>query len=156
MAKNNHLQVPENFSGTSLTAEQYRTLAGDKPSKEPLTHKIPKRPTLSKYKNIKTECDGFTFDSTKEKNRYLYLKELINRGLISNLQRQVRFDLIPTNNLHRGVYYVADFTYIKDDELVIEDVKPLDKKRQKFLVKSDYIIKKKLLYHLYKLKIKEV
>jgi len=72
------------------------------------------------------------------------------------LQRQVKFDLIPTNNLHRGIYYIADFTYMKDDELIIEDVKPFDKKRQKFLVKSDYIIKKKLMYHLYKLKIKEV
>ncbi len=156
MVKNNHIKVPENFSGTSLTAEQYRALAGDAPVKEPLAHRIPKKPTLSKYKNIKIEYDGFKFDSTKEKNRYLYLKELINRGLISNLQRQVRFDLIPTNNLHRGVYYVADFTYLKDNELIIEDVKPFDKKRQKFLVKSDYIIKKKLMYHLYKLKIKEV
>lgn len=156
MVKNNHLRVPENFSGTSLTAEQYRELAGDSPVKESLSHKIPKKPALSKYKNVKTECDGFKFDSTKEKNRYLYLKELINRGLISNLQRQVRFDLIPTNNLHRGVYYVADFTYIKDNELIIEDVKPFDKKRQKYLLKSDYIIKKKLMYHIFKIIIKEV
>ena len=156
MVKNNHLKVPENFSGTSLTAEQYRVLAGDEPAKESLLRRIPKKPMLSKYRNVKTECDGFKFDSTKERDRYLYLKDLINRGLISNLQRQVRFDLIPTNNLHRGVYYVADFTYLKDDELIIEDVKPFDKKRQRYLLKSDYIIKKKLMYHLYKLKIREI
>lgn len=99
---------------------------------------------MGKYKNQKITVDGETFDSRKECGRYVQLKHLERMGQISNLQRQVRYELIPAqyesvprysektglrlkdgqNLVERGVYYVADFVYsLKDGSVVVEDVK---------------------------------
>ena len=81
----------------------------------------------NKYGNKKTEYDGQKFDSKKEMMRYEELKMLEKAGMISKLQRQVPFELRPAfdfNGEHfRAKKYYADFTYIRDGELIIEDVK---------------------------------
>lgn len=93
-----------------------------------------------KYKNVKVEVDGILFDSKKEMNRYLFLKNAENRGEITNLQRQVRFELIPsiketyiehlktkdkvkTRTVQLAITYTADFKYEKDGVAIVEDVK---------------------------------
>lgn len=81
----------------------------------------------SKYHAKKTVVDGITFDSRKEADRYLVLKGMEEDGLIEDLRRQVRYELIPAFDVdgshYRPVYYVADFVYREDGREVVEDVK---------------------------------
>lgn len=80
-----------------------------------------------KYHNKKTEVDGIRFDSKKEAGRYLVLKMMEETGEIRDLRRQVKYELLPKQRLdgkmHRAVYYIADFVYIKDGKIIVEDVK---------------------------------
>lgn len=125
---------------------------------------------MSKYGNKKICVDGIQFDSKLEANRWLYLKGLENRGLISNLQRQVKYILVPaqyaqsTEFYKRGekkglpkpgrllelpVSYIADFKYVDNGgDTVVEDTKGVKT--------PDYIIKRKLLLERYGIQIKEV
>ena len=124
---------------------------------------------MNKYKNKKTATsDGIIHDSKKEALRWFTLKHLEKEGEISNLRRQVPFELIPTQYetfkrfgkggkrladgkrcIERSVVYIADFTYTdnKDGEYIVEDCKG---KRTK-----DYIIKRKLMLQKYGVRIKE-
>ncbi len=81
----------------------------------------------SKYNNKKTIVNGIKFDSKKEAARYSHL-ELLNRsGMISDLELQPRFEIIPKHAFNgktqRKRSYVADFKYKQGDDTVIEDVK---------------------------------
>lgn len=107
----------------------------------------------SKYRNRKIiDFDGNKFDSKKEYERWITLNLLQKAGQISGLKRQVEYRLLPSyKGIQQGVKYVADFVYAENFKCIVEDVKS-DITRKK----SDYIIKKKLLYHIYKIKIKEV
>lgn len=71
--------------------------------------------------------DGITFDSRKEAYRYLALKGMEEDGIIENLRRQVRYELVPAFDVdgkhYRPVFYVADFVYVEDGKEVVEDVK---------------------------------
>lgn len=80
---------------------------------------------LSKYNNKKITLDGKTFDSKKEAERYKVLKMLENANIISNLSRQVPFELIPKQKDERAVKYIADFMYVetKTGKIIVEDVK---------------------------------
>ncbi len=78
-------------------------------------------PKLSKYRNTKVEIDGRVFDSKKEANRYLDLREEQRAGTISGLRCQVAFPL--TVNGVVVASYVADFAYTRDGREVIEDCK---------------------------------
>lgn len=77
----------------------------------------------SKYRNIKTDVDGITFDSRAEARRWHDLKMLERAGIISNIRRQVRFPLVVNGKLI--CHYVADFVYREKDKAgdTIEDVK---------------------------------
>lgn len=83
----------------------------------------------SKYHAQKTVLDGIKFDSKKEANRYAELKLMERAGLIKGLQRQVRFELIPSFDVdgkhYRPTTYVADFVYtdVKSGKQVVEDCK---------------------------------
>lgn len=83
----------------------------------------------SKYHARKTVVDGITFDSKKEAKRYGELKLMERAGAIKDLQRQVRYELIPAFNVdgkhYRPTGYVADFVYTdcKTGEKIVEDCK---------------------------------
>ena len=81
----------------------------------------------NKYGNHKTEVDGIVFDSRKEANRYAELLMMEKAGIIKDLLRQVRFEIVPkvkgNGETSRARFYVADFTYTQDGQKVIEDVK---------------------------------
>lgn len=81
----------------------------------------------AKYRNVKTEVDGIKFDSKKEAKRWVELKQLRDAGRISNLMRQVTFQLVPQVVLdgrkQQPVKYVADFQYQVGNQIVVEDVK---------------------------------
>lgn len=81
----------------------------------------------NKYKNKKVVYDGIKFDSKKEGAYYLKLKLLEEKGIISDLKLQVKFELQPKfqfgNKTIRAINYIADFTYIQDNKLHIVDTK---------------------------------
>lgn len=71
--------------------------------------------------------DGITFASKAEMKRYLVLKDREEVGAIEELELQPRFRLIDGFD-YRGehiypVNYTADFQYVQDGEVVIEEVK---------------------------------
>src|SRR5689334_3681402 len=75
----------------------------------------------SKYGNKKTTSLGVVFDSAKEARRFQTLTTLQMAGMITDLFRQMPFDLIV--NGQQICYYVADFTYQQNGRLIVEDVK---------------------------------
>lgn len=105
----------------------------------------------NKYHAKKATVDGITFDSHKEADRYLTLKAMEDEGLIENLRRQVRYELVPAFDVdgkhYRPVSYVADFVYREDGREVVEDVKG---------VRTDtYRLKSKLFARRYGMSIRE-
>lgn len=86
-------------------------------------------PAPSKYLNKKTTVDGLTYDSAKEARRGAQLAMMQDAGMIADLKRQVSYVLAPAVTLagerrkKPPLRYVADFTYMRDGQLVIEDVK---------------------------------
>lgn len=107
----------------------------------------------SKYGNKKVEINGITFDSKKEAKRWIELDYNQKSGVIKNLQRQVKYELIPSQKINgkvveRAVNYVADFVYEFCGETIVEDTKGMKTK--------DYIIKRKLMLYIHKIRIREV
>ncbi len=124
----------------------------------------------NKYSNIKTKtADGIVHDSRKEANRWCELKLLERSGKITNLQRQVKYLLIPAQIetyerygkkgqrlkdgervIEKECSYIADFVYhnAEDGKLVVEDTKGIKTK--------EYIIKRKLMLWIYHIRINEI
>lgn len=78
---------------------------------------------MNKYNAQKTTVFGQTFDSRKEAERYLVLRSMEKAGVISDLQRQVKYELTKPHGKKRARYYIADFVYKKNGDIVVEDVK---------------------------------
>lgn len=127
-----------------------------------------KREKGKKYNNKKTVVDNIEFDSKKEAQRWIVLKEAEAQGVITDLQRQVKFELIPavreeyvvhlktkdkikTRTLQLAICYTCDFTYCKDGEYIVSDVKASPK-----MLPKEYVLKKKILFALKGILIKEV
>ena len=126
----------------------------------------------SKYHSRKVTKDGETYDSIKEYRRYCELLVLQRAGAITELKRQVEFELlpaqfedIPTGEIYRqgerkgqpkykrvcvekSVKYVADFVYKENGKYIVEDTKGFKTK--------DYILKRKMMLYFHNIKIKEV
>lgn len=91
----------------------------------------------NKYKAVKVKTEDGTFDSKGEHQRWLFLKEEERRDGIQNLERQVVFPLYASMGCIRqdGIRlpmegatqligdFTADFMYIRDGVLVVEDYK---------------------------------
>lgn len=126
-----------------------------------------------KYGNRKVEIDGIEFDSKKEAHRYWELKLLQRAGKISDLQLQREFELIPAQYetferygktgkrlqdgkrcIEQSCVYKADFCYMQDGQLVVEDVKGYRDPASAGYAK--FIIKRKLMLWRYGIKINEV
>lgn len=117
----------------------------------------------NKYGSRKVVQYGEKFDSVKEHNRWTVLKLLERAGKVQDLQRQVKYVLIPAQYepdttgpkggvkrgklLEREVSYIADFVYTQDGKQVVEDTKGFRT--------ADYIIKRKLMLHVHGIRIKE-
>ena len=102
---------------------------------------------MSKYHSRKTKVDGITFDSRLEARRWCELKLMERAGAISDLQRQVHFELQPSYRKNgktiRKIEYVADFVY-RDNitkRTIIEDTKGMQT--------PVYKLKKKLFEYKY-------
>lgn len=121
-----------------------------------------------KYGNTKVEYNGIKFDSKREMQRYLVLKDAESKGLIYCLTLQPKFELIPAvretyikhlktkdkeceRTLQLAITYTADFSYYFGKEYVVEDCKI-----SKSLQPKEYVLKKKMMLALKGIKIKEI
>lgn len=109
----------------------------------------------AKYGNEKTSMNNIKFDSKKEAARYTELMAELSAGLIEDLRLQVEYTLqgaytTVDGERIRAIRYIADFTYRRNGELIVEDVKS---KATKTRV---YEIKKKLMREKYGIEIMEV
>ena len=120
----------------------------------------------NKYGNRKIEVGGISFDSKKEARHYTELLLLEKAGKIKDLQRQVKFQLIPAQRepdtigpkgghkpgklIEREVSYVADFVYtdLQTGQRVVVDTKGFRTK--------EYTIKRKMMLYFHGIRIKEV
>jgi len=82
---------------------------------------------MSKYKSKKVIMYGRKFDSLREAARAgtLILEE--KAGIIKDLKFQVVYELAPSVIINGrkkpALRYISDFEYIRNGELVVEDVK---------------------------------
>lgn len=120
----------------------------------------------NKYGNHKVTFEGMIFDSKKELYRWLDLKTLEKAGKIYELQRQVKFVLVPAQYepdtvgprggkikgklIEKEVAYYADFYYFDNEtgKYVVEDAKGVRT--------PEYVIKRKLMLYLKGYRIREV
>jgi hypothetical protein len=126
---------------------------------------------MNKYGNKKVTYDGIVFDSKREMYRYMDLCFLVRAGAISDLRRQVVYELIPAQRekstrvykkgrkkgqpiegkiIEKAVTYRADFTYIDNatGETIVEDSKGFRTK--------EFVIKRKLMLYVHGIKVREV
>lgn len=118
-----------------------------------------------KFNNKKMSTTDGEFDSKGEWERWLFLKEALKNGQISNLRRQVKYTLIPTQYrteivhlktkdkevqrvAEREITYTADFVYEKDAETVVEDYKGFPNDR--------WPLKKAMMLYFHGVAIREV
>ena len=110
----------------------------------------------SKYHSKKIKWNGETFDSKREFNRYQELLLLQRAGKITNLERQVRIPILPSQKDERGkvieraVTYIADFVYfdIEQNKTIVEDAKGVRT--------PEYILKRKMCLYLNHIRIQEI
>lgn len=119
----------------------------------------------NKYRNEKVTYMGIEFDSQLEANRYADLILMQRAGEITDLRRQVEYELIPCQRepdvvgprggrtpgkvIERAVSYIADFVYKdKQGNTVVEDTKGVKT--------ADYTIKRKLMLWIHEIRIKEI
>ena len=79
------------------------------------------------YRNKKVQVDMYVFDSIAESRRYKELKLLERAGKIQNLELQPHFLLQESfkknGKTFRKIEYIADFKYIENGKIIVEDVK---------------------------------
>ena len=123
----------------------------------------------NKWKNKKVEYQGIVFDSAKERDRYIVLQSRQAQGLISDLQHQVKYVVIPqlsrlenialktkTKTVKKVLFpetkYIADFVYTDiDGKQVVEDVKGA-----KIMITPEFKLKQKLMLHVHNIEVKIV
>ena len=115
----------------------------------------------NKYGNKKISVGDLIFDSTKEYRRFLVLKQAQENGLISELTLQPKWEVLPAKKetyvkhlktkdkvcertLMLPIHYTADFSYMKDGELIVEDVKSTPK-----LLSRDVPLRLKLMKYFH-------
>lgn len=118
-----------------------------------------------KFNNKKMSTPDGEFDSKGEWQRWIFLKEAEKNGQISNLSRQVKYTLIPTQYrteivhlktkdkevkrvAEREITYTADFVYEKDGKTVVEDFKGFPNDR--------WPLKKSMMLYFHGIEVREV
>ena len=84
---------------------------------------------MNKYRNKKVIVDDYIFDSIQESKRYKELKLLLKAGEIQDLELQPHFLLQESfkknGKTYKKIEYIADFKYIENGKIIVEDVKGL-------------------------------
>lgn len=122
----------------------------------------------NKYNARKVVIDGIEFDSTKEGKRYLVLKKAQEAGVINELKLQPRWDALPAKKeiyvehlktkdkikertIVQPIKYTADFSYIKDGAMIVEDIKPC-----KSMISRDVPLRIKLMKYFHDIDVRLV
>lgn len=122
----------------------------------------------NKYNARKVIIDGIEFDSTKEGKRYLVLKKAQEAGVINELKLQPRWDALPAKKeiyvehlktkdkikertIVQPIKYTADFSYIKDGAMIVEDIKPC-----KSMISRDVPLRIKLMKYFHDIDVRLV
>ena len=95
----------------------------------------------NKYNAKKVEYNGIKFDSLFELKCWQYLEQLVKEDKITNLNRQIKFELLPANCMYRALNYVADFTFNVGNEYTVADAKGM--------VLPEFKIKQKIFFDKY-------
>ena len=101
----------------------------------------------NKFRAVKSKCNqGHIHDSIKEAVRCGELHLLQDAKVIKDLEIQKKYELIPSRQYRgmpneRAVNYIADFVYIENNTITVEDTKGKPT--------PDYIIKRKLFKSIY-------
>lgn len=103
--------------------------------------KIAQSKRKNKYNAKKVIIDGIGFDSEKEGKRYVVLKKAQEDGIISDLELQPQYIILPAikgtrvkhfkrkpdeieeYTIQQPIRYTADFRYVKNEEVIVEDIK---------------------------------
>ena len=103
----------------------------------------------NKYHNNKVIYNGIKFDSKKERDRYIQLKQLHSWGKIESLELQPKFLLLDTihykDKTYPKTYYKADFKYFDNEKgkYIVEDVKsPITAKDKVYRLKIKMLLTK--------------
>lgn len=108
---------------------------------------------MNKYRNKTYYVKGERLDSKREGVAYIDLLWKQEKGLITDLQRQVKFELQPHYKMNgktiRAITYIADFTYYDvEGKYHVVDVKGF---------KTEvYKIKKKLFEYKFGIELEEI
>lgn len=114
----------------------------------------PREKRRQKYGNTRVEDAGMLFDSKAEHRRWQYLAMLAKAREITDLRRQVPFELIPSlprpsGGKERPTVYIADFVYVDaSGKRVVEDVKGA--------VTPEFRLKRKLMLWVHGIEVKEI
>ena len=117
----------------------------------------------NKFGNKKVIYQGIKFDSVKERDRYIELELLQRTGNISDLQMQVKYELIPAQYengkcVERACIYYADFDYYENQDNsrvhIVEDVKGYRDPQSAAYAK--FVIKRKLMRYIHGIAVREV
>ena len=126
-----------------MTAKEYREAVTKKRSASTGCNAVTGK---NKYNAKKTIINGIQFDSRRESLIYQNLLNLQNKGIITHLERQKRFEVIPKTKTDRAAYYVADYVFyeVETKKWVVADCKsPITKKL------PAYVLKRKLMRYRY-------
>lgn len=112
----------------------------------------------NKYGAKAVTINGRAYRSKRELKRHTELQLLERAGLITDLRREVPFELLGSQRRDDGsveqpVTYVADYVYRdreKGGQLVVEDVK------SKATRTRDYVIKRKLMLREHGITVREI
>ena len=103
----------------------------------------------NKYHNTKVIHNGIKFDSKKERDRYITLKQLEEARIIKELELQPKFLLLDTihykSKTYPKTYYKADFKYFDNEngKYIIEDIKsPITAKDKVYRLKIKMLLTK--------------
>lgn len=164
----------------ALTAE--KADKADKVCKTVDVKKIVQTEQKKKENKVHAEKTEDGYASKKEAKRAAELRLMEQAGQIKNLQEQKRFVLVPAiyetesgrlvkdwaekpkkelerqygklKILERSLAYVSDFVYEQDGETIVEDVKGY--KKSNAAVYRIFVAKRKLVLHMYGIRVREV
>ena len=117
--------------------------------------KLVKKTKSSKFSNIKSEIDGYKFDSKKESEFYGSLKIKKQAGLIKDFKMQVPYEII-VNNIRIANYFLDFLVENNDGSFDYIDIKGKDSKTNKFVKTGVFALKKRLVEAIYGIKISMV
>lgn len=101
---------------------------------------------LSKYRNVRSKGRASRRETRRAEELYLLQK----LGEITDLEEQVKYELIPKQEGERAVTYTLDFRYFdkRDKKWHHEDSKGFKTQQ--------YVIRRKLMLWIHKIKVEEV